>query len=438
MDLREQLRRAGVVGAGGGGFPTYAKLGRRAQIVIANGAECEPLLHKDAAIMEHRASAVVSGLLWAMKATGASRGIVALKAKRARAARAIEQAIDGSTVEICLLEDYYPAGDEVDLVFTAVGLQVPSAGIPPDVGVLVCNVETLANLAAAAEGQPVTRKTITLAGAVGSPATLTVPIGTSIRDALGAVGGVRAADPVFFVGGLMMGELTTDAQRPVTKTTAGVVVLPRAHPLVERRMRPAVAQRAVGKSACDQCRYCTELCPRYLLGYRVEPHQVMRGLGFSPAAGARWGSFGLLCSACGLCTLYSCPESLYPKEACDDAKRELGRVAASSAPRAAKPHGLRDARRVPTRALVARLGIAEYDHPAPLGADLPHPERVTLPLRQGAGTAGNPLVSPGDRVHLGQPLTAVPPDALGAPIHAPFAAVVGSVDSGHITLDRRT
>jgi Na+-translocating ferredoxin:NAD+ oxidoreductase RnfC subunit len=438
MDLREQLRRAGVVGAGGGGFPSHAKLAGRAEIVIANGAECEPLLHKDAAVMEHRASEVLSGLRWAMQAVGASRGIVALKAKQARAAQALERAIDGSTVELRLLDDYYPAGDEVDLVYTVAGRQVPSAGIPLEVGVLVHNVETLANLAAAAEGQPVTRKTITLAGAVEKPVTVTVPIGTSIRDALRAAGSVRVTDPVFFVGGLMMGELTADVDRPITKTTAGVVVLPRAHPLVERQMRPAAAQRAVGKSACDQCRYCTELCPRYLLGYRVEPHQVMRGLGFSPAAGSRWGSFGLLCSACGLCTLYSCPESLYPKEACDDAKRALGRISSKSAPRAAKPHGLRDARRVPTRSLVARLGVAEYDRPAPLGADLPDPARVALPLRQGAGVPGDPLVAPGDRVRLGQPLTAVPPDALGTPIHAPFAAVVSSVEPCHITLERRT
>jgi Na+-translocating ferredoxin:NAD+ oxidoreductase RnfC subunit len=438
MDLREQLRRAGVVGAGGGGFPTYAKLARRAEIVIANGAECEPLLHKDAAVMEHRAAAVVEGLRRAMHATGALRGIVAVKAKQTRAAHAVERALDGSGVELRLLDDYYPAGDEIDLVHTVAGRQVPAAGIPLDVGVLVSNVETLSNLAAAAEGRPVTRKTLTLAGAVERPATVTVPIGTSLNDALSAAGGVRVADPVFFVGGLMMGELTTDRARPVTKTTAGVVVLPRAHRLVERSMRPVAAQRSVGRSACDQCRYCTELCPRYLLGYRVEPHQVMRGLGFAPAAGARWGTFGLLCSACGLCTLYSCPESLYPKQACDDAKRELGRIAAGSAPQAARPHGLREARRVPTRALVARLGIAEYDRPAPLAEDLPDPERVVLPLRQGAGTAGNPRVSAGDRVSLGQPLTQVAPDALGVPIHAPFSAVVDSVGQDHIALDRRT
>jgi Na+-translocating ferredoxin:NAD+ oxidoreductase RnfC subunit len=436
MDLREQLRRAGVVGAGGGGFPTHAKLGGRAEIVIANGAECEPLLHKDAAVMEHRAPAVVAGLGRAMEATGASRGIVALKAKQAPAADAIRRAARGSAIELRLLDDYYPAGDEYDLVHAITGRQVPPAGIPLEVGVLVSNVETLANLAAAAEGQPVTRKTITLAGAVQSPATISVPIGTSIRDALGAAGGLRVADPVFFVGGLMMGEMTTDPDRPLTKTTAGVVVLPGVHPLVERRARPAAAKRAVGKSACDQCRYCTELCPRYLLGYRVEPHQVMRGLAFSPATGARWGSLGWLCSACGLCTLYACPESLYPKEACDDAKLE--RIAPCSAPAAAKPHGLRDARRVPTRALVARLGIAEYDRPAPLGADLPDPERVVLPLRQGAGVPGDPTVARGDPVRAGEPLSTVPPDAIGAPIHAPFAAIVSSVESDRITLTRRT
>ena len=438
MDLREELKRAGVVGAGGGGFPTHAKLAERAEIVIANGAECEPLLHKDAAVMEHRAEAVVAGLRTAMQATGASRGIVALKAKRTRAVDAVQRALGGSTIELCLLADYYPAGDEYDLVYTVTGRQVPPAGIPLEVGVLVSNVETLANLAGAAEGQPVTRKTITLAGAVASPVTVTVPVGTSIGDALAGAGGVRTADPVFFVGGLMMGEMTADSGRPVTKTTAGVVVLPGVHPLVRARARSPAGKRAVGKSACDQCRYCTELCPRYLLGYQVEPHQVMRGLAFSPAAGAHWGALGLLCSACGLCTLYACPESLYPKEACDDAKLELGRVAPGSAAPLRRPHGLRDARRVPTRALISRLGIVEYDHPAPLAADLPDPERVVLLLRQGAGIPGKPAVARGDSVCAGQPLTTLGPDALGVPIHAPFAAIVSSVEEDRITLERST
>jgi Na+-translocating ferredoxin:NAD+ oxidoreductase RnfC subunit len=443
MDLVEKLRRAGVVGAGGGGFPTYAKvkgakLGGRAEIVIANGAECEPLLHKDAAVMEHRAEAVVAGLRSAMEATGACRGVVALKRKRTGAARAIERALDGRAIELRLLDDYYPAGDEYDLVYTVTGRQVPPAGIPLEVGVLVINVETLTNLAAAAEGQPVTHKTITLGGAVKNPVTVAVPIGTSVGDALAAAGGARAAHPVFFVGGVMMGEMTSDPGHPVTKTTAGVVVLPATHALVERRARSAQAKRAVGKSACDQCRYCTELCPRYLLGYRVEPHQVMRGLAFSPAAGARWGALGLLCSACGLCTLYACPESLYPKEACDDAKLGLGRVAPGSAPPLSKPHGLRDARRVPTRALMSRLGIAEYDRPAPLAAELPDPERVVLLLRQGAGAAGEPAVRRGDLVRSGQPLTTLGPDALGVPIHAPYSAIVSTVEADRITLARRT
>jgi Na+-translocating ferredoxin:NAD+ oxidoreductase RnfC subunit len=438
MDLVAELKAAGVVGAGGGGFPTYAKLGSRAEIVIANGAECEPLLYKDVAVMEHQASAVIAGLGRAMEATGAGRGVVAVKAKQKRAVEAMRQAIGGSPLEVRLLGDHYPAGDEYELVHAVTGHRVPPAGIPLEVGIVVLNVETLANLARAAAGQPVTHKTVTLAGAVRNPVTVTLPIGTSLRDALPAAGGLATPDPVFFVGGLMMGEMTADQDVPLAKTTAGVVVLPADHRLVRARRRSPEAQRAVGKSACDQCRYCTELCPRYLLGYRVEPHQVMRGLGLGTGRGARFGELGLLCSACGLCTLYACPESLYPKEACDDAKRELGRIPAGGAPALGKLHALRAARRVPTTALLRKLGVAKYDCPAPLGGALPDPERVALALRHGAGVAGSPTVALGELVSRGQPLSRVAPTALGAPIHAPFAATVTSLESDRITLTRRT
>jgi len=327
MGLAEQVRQAGVVGAGGGGFPTHVKLAARADTVIANGAECEPLLHKDAAVMEHHAPELVRGVELVMAAVGAKAGVIAIKAKNHHAVEKVETACHGRPVRVQLLGDYYPAGDEFDLVHTVTDRLIPPAGLPIQVGVVVNNVETLVNVAAAADGQPVTHKTLTLAGAVKRPVTLTVPVGTTFREAIAAAGGFATDDPVLFLGGLMMGETTENLDTPITKTTTGVVVLPRDHHVAQRKLQPAPAQDRIGKSACDQCRYCTEYCPRFLLGYAVEPHQVMRSLAFTATGAARWNEWASLCCACGLCTLFACPEELFPKEACDRAKAELRRRA---------------------------------------------------------------------------------------------------------------
>ena len=437
MNLVEQVKLAGVVGAGGGGFPTHVKLAAKADTVIANGAECEPLLHKDAIVMEHQAAAMVQGMLLAMEAVGAKTGIVGIKAKNKHAVAAVEAACKGTAVRVHLLGDYYPAGDEYDLVHETTGRLIPPAGIPIQVGAVVCNVETFINIAAAAEGRPVTHKTLTIAGAVREPKTLTVPLGISLRECITAVGGPTVPDPVLNIGGMMMGETTDQFDRPVTKTTGGVIVLSRRHHIMERKLKPAKAQNAIGKSACDQCRYCTEFCPRFLLGYAVEPHQVMRSLAFTATGKDHWNEWAALCCACGLCTLYACPEELYPKEACDQSKAEMRKANLKwSGATTVKPHGMRDGRRVPIKSLMKKLQIAEYAHPAPLQAGVLAPARVVIPLKQGAGSPNQAIVKAGDRVAAGQPLGAVPEKVLGAVVHAPFAATVAEVTPAHVVLNR--
>ena len=437
MNLVEQVRQAGVVGAGGGGFPTHVKLAAKADTVIANGAECEPLLHKDAVVMEHHAAQLVRGMQLAMEAVGARDGIVGIKAKHAEAVEAIRAACQGTAVRVHLLGDYYPAGDEYDLVHETTGRLIPPAGIPLQVGAVVCNVETLVNIAAAAEGRPVTLKTLTIAGAVREPCTLTVPIGTSLRECIAAAGGATVGDPVFCIGGMMMGETTDNLDRPVTKTTGGAVVLPRDHHVMERKLKPPAIQNAIGKSACDQCRYCTEYCPRFLLGYAVEPHQVMRSLAFTATGKEHWNDWAALCCSCGLCTLYACPEELYPKEACDQSKAEMRKANLKwSGSMTVKPHPMRDGRRVPIKSLMKKLHILQYDHPAPLRDGVLAPQRVVLPLKQGAGSANQALVKSGDRVAAGQPLGGLPEKTLGAIVHAPFAGIVAEVTPNQIVLNR--
>ncbi len=437
MNLVEQVRLAGVVGAGGGGFPTHVKLAAKADTVIANGAECEPLLHKDAAVMEHQAEEMVKGIQLAMEAVGAGTGVVGIKAKNRRAVAAVESVCQGTAVRVQLLGDYYPAGDEYDLVHEVTGRLIPPGGIPLNVGVVVCNVETFVNVAAASDGRPVTHKTLTIAGAVRMPQTITVPLGTSLRECIAAAGGATVADPVLAIGGMMMGETTDELDRPVSKTTGGAIVLARNHHVIGRKLRPAAVQNAIGKSACDQCRYCTELCPRYLLGYAVEPHQVMRSLAFTATGAAHWNEWAAMCCACGLCTLYACPEELFPKEACDQSKMEMKKLNLKwSGPIAVKPHPMREGRRLPIKTLMKKLNLAQYDHPAPWQSTVLSPSRVALPLRQGAGSACSPLVRAGESVAAGQPLGAVPERTLGAMIHAPFAGTVGEITAVTITLNR--
>lgn len=436
MSLAEQVRQAGVVGAGGAGFPTHVKLGGRADTVIANGAECEPLLHKDAAVMERAADDLVTGVALAMEAVGAARGVVAIKAKNRHAVEVVQDAVRGTDVEVQLLGDYYPAGDEYDLVYTVTGRLIPPAGIPLQVGCVVNNVETLVNVARASRGVPLTHKAITIAGAVRDPMTLSVPIGTPYRACLEAAGGLKDPDSVLFLGGLMMGECTRDLETPVTKTSTGVVVLPATHSVAQRRLTPARSQAAIGKSACDQCRYCTELCPRFLLGYAVEPHQVMRGLGFTATGAERWNEWAALCCSCGLCTLFACPEALFPKEACDEAKAVLRQAGWKwNGPAPAEPHPLREGRRVPIRSLMKRLDVEALDHSAPWQERAVNPAQVVVRLRQHTGVPCQPVVKEGDLVQERQVVGEVPQGALGARLHAPLSGRVTRLDAVAIHIE---
>jgi len=428
MTLTELTRKAGVVGAGGGGFPAHVKFAAKAEIVIGNGAECEPLLHKDAAIIEHRSHDVVRGMELVMDAVGAREGVLGIKEKKKAVVAAAQAACAGSRVRVHLLGDYYPAGDEYDLVFAVTGKLIPPQGLPLHVGAVVSNVETLAQVAAAEQGRPVTHKMVTIAGAVANPSTFEVPLGASYRDLVEAAGGATCEGPVLQIGGMMMGRTSESLDVFVTKTDAGAIVLPREHKAIERKLRPKEAQARIGRSACDQCRYCTEFCPRFLLGYAVEPHQVMRGLGFSTAGSAQWNEWASLCCSCGLCTLYACPEDLYPKEACDDAKVELRATGFKwKGPTPAKPHPFHDGRHVPIERLVSKLGIGSWDKQAPFRPLPKEPTRLVLPLKQSAGVPAVPAVRAGQKVRAGDLLGEPPEGSLGASLHAPIAARVESV-----------
>jgi Na+-translocating ferredoxin:NAD+ oxidoreductase RnfC subunit len=426
--LHESVRDAGVVGAGGAGFPAHVKAASAAEYVIANGAECEPLLHKDYEVMVHAAHGVVHGLRLLMAATGARHGIIGIKEKNRAAAEAVNDAIDGQDLGVHLLGDFYPSGDEYILVYESTGRLIPPQGIPLDVGVVVNNVETLLNVSAAAAGTPVTRKYVTVTGAVQRPSSFAAPVGMSFRDAITAAGGATTREFAVFVGGIMMGRLETDLERPITKTCAGLVVLPLDHTLVVRKSQPEHEMHRIGKSACDQCSYCTELCPRFTLGYDVQPHKVMRSLGFTGSGDSIWNQFASLCCGCGLCTLYACPEALFPKEACDQAKRDMKAAGLQwGGPRDVRPHPMYEYRRTPVKQLVKRLGIEEYDMATHFLGEVGAPRQVRIPMKQHIGAPAIALVNPGEQVRAGQLIGEIPANSLGARVHASIDGVVEEV-----------
>jgi len=426
--LGDRLRECGVVGAGGAGFPTYVKAQSQVEFVIANGAECEPLIHKDAELMKHFPEGILAGMHSMMDATGAKTGKFGIKTKNAESLEALQRHLHSERIEFVMLGDFYPSGDEYELVYSATGRLIPAAGIPLQVGCVVNNVETLYNVHQAERGVPVTRKFLSVCGAVKQAKSFWAPVGTAFRDLLAAAGGATVPDFGIFVSGIMMGTLTFDLDDVVTKTTGGLIVLPRDHYLMTRRTRSQAEMNRIGKSACDQCSYCTEFCPRYLLGYEVMPHKVMRSLGFTTTGEDIWNQWSELCCSCGLCTLYACPEDLYPKEACDDGKRSQRAAGLKFVQqRPVEVHPMKEYRRVPLAQLRRRLQVEEYEREAPFDPVEFQPAAVRIKMKQHAGQAAAPVVQEGRKVKRGQVVGRVEDAKLGASVHSSIDGKVRAV-----------
>lgn len=440
MSLPEQVKSAGVVGAGGAGFPAYVKVGARARVVIGNGAECEPLLRVDQQIMARHAREVIDGLELVRREVGATRAVIALKKKYREAVTSLREAAARADVpvKLHLLGSFYPAGDEQVIVREVTGEVVPEGGIPLDVGAVVSNVGTLLNVSRAARGIPVTTRMLTVTGEVSRPVTLEVPVGTLVEDVLAAAGGPTASNFAVLDGGPLMGNISDGV---VSKTTTGLVVLPGDHKLIRYRQRSLEVDVARAAQACDQCRFCTDYCPRYLLGHRIEPHRIMRLVGqqrvdLIPREELDRAWF---CCQCGLCGMFACPTTISPDRVIKDllnAMRAAGAEKPAGNPNPV-PHPWREGRQVPVSRLARRLDVTRYEHPAPLREEPLRVDRVRIKLSQHVGQPATPTVAQGDAVEVGQMIASIPPDSLGAPLHASIEGTVSGVSPEAISIRSR-
>ncbi|MHA1449061.1 MAG: 4Fe-4S dicluster domain-containing protein, partial [Candidatus Hodarchaeales archaeon] len=417
--------------AGGAGFPAHVKLKAKVSTYIANGAECEPLLHVDQQLMSLHPDLVVKGLQLAMSSTGASRGIIALKKKYKSAIAALEEVVkEDKRIELFLLDDFYPAGDEHVLVYEIMNKQIPEAGLPLDIDVVVNNVGTLINIALACDGTPVQSRYVTITGAVKNPVTLELPLGTTFSSAIKAAGGPAIERYKVIHGGPMMGHLVKKVEEePVTKTTSGIIVLPENHFLVKRKKERISSKVVISKAACIRCQLCTEVCPRFMLGHDLHPDKIMRAVAFGGLEKTDHLTSAFLCIDCGACTFYGCPMGLDPCKITQEVRLKLYQAGLKN-PHHRKnlqAHQERELRKLPVKRLVHRLGLSDYDHPAPLSKAKIDVQRVRIPLKQHIGVPCLPVVSVGDKVIKGDPIGKIPDGSLGATVHASISGIVEQV-----------
>jgi len=453
-EIVRRVQAAGIVGAGGAGFPTHVKLAaKNVDTVIANGAECEPMLRCDQQLMAAHPELVIRGMRLVMQAVGAGRGLIAVKEHYASAVKALQEELDRQKdsddgrawpVSLYIIQrSVYPAGDEFVLVYEVTGRLIPEAGLPLNVGCVVQNVGTLANIALAVdEGAPVTHRYVTINGEVKSPRTVRAPLGMSFDKVIELAGGYARSESELkvVVGGPMTGHLVADLkEETITKMTGGILALPADKEVVRFMSRSLDLWTKRGKASCDQCRDCTVLCPRNLLGHTFSPHEIMRAGAYGINVKNSVLTGAVMCCECRLCEAYSCPLELSPMQFYKKIKQELTAAGWKNNEHHRAdlvPNEFREGRLVPTDRLVARLGVAIYhEWPVEWDESEVRVDRVAISLKQHIGVPAQPLVAEGETVTMGQLIASPPEGKLGASIHASIAGRISAISDKMIVIE---
>lgn len=435
-ELSKTLKESGIVGAGGAGFPCYAKLNSKADTILLNCAECEPLLKLHRQVMETYAFEILTALNTVKEAVGANRVIIAIKPSYKKAVAAVKAVIgDFEGAEIGLLPEVYPAGDEVVTIYETTGRVVPPGKLPIEVGVTVFNVETMLNAYyAITNGDGVTDKFITVTGAVKNPVTVKVPLGITVKEVIKLAGGAVIDDYALINGGPMTGSIVSESD-VITKTSNAILVLPPEQYVIKKRQNNPSISLKRAMSACCQCQVCTDLCPRNLLGHPIEPHKFMRNIssGNSSDTSPYLGTF--FCSGCGLCEMYSCFQGLNPRSLMGKIKGALKSEGVTVPPAIADDvNSMRQGRYILKSRLTARLGLTEYNHPAPLKDTEYAPKKVKLLLSQHIGKPATAVTQKGDTVLKGDVLAKGDENALSVNIHASISGTVTDVTDKYIII----
>ena len=440
MDMNELIsivKTNGVAGAGGAGFPTYAKLDKRANTIILNCAECEPLLKVHRQLLQKYAYEIMSTFDMIAKSVEANNVIIAVKEAYTKTVEAVRSNLDSfPNLDLKLLPEIYPMGDEVVLIYETIKKIVPPGSIPIDIGVAVFNVETVFNIYKAITNQePVYSKYLTIAGEVKTPVTVKVPIGMPIEDVIALAGGTVIDNPVYIMGGPMTGNIV-NSYDTITKTTNAILVLPSNHNVINRKRTNTSIDMKRAMSVCCQCEMCTDLCPRYLLGQPITPHMFMRAATSGMTQDLAPFLDTMFCCSCGICEMYACPQDLSPRKLITEYKNGLRKngVAVPKGIPLREVEPMREYRKVPMGRLTSRLGLNEYNIDAPLKEDDVFINKVKIKLNQHIGAKAVAVVNIKDKVGRGDVIAKAEDGKLSIPVHASISGEVLEVNENFIII----
>ncbi len=436
MELKELMKNSGMVGAGGAGFPSYAKLIGGIDTLLINGAECEPLLYTDYTILKTERDTVIAGALAVMEGISIPRAILALKKHTAERLGISDGECLAKGVTVKVLANVYPLGDEISLIYECTGRLVQPGKLPSSVGTIVYNVETLYNLGMAKEfNTPVYMKWLTVGGDIEKPVVVRVPVGTPVSELFDRLGIKVPETHELLDGGPSMGKPKDPGTATVTKTTKGLLVLPKSsQAIIGKHLDPRMA-KARAETACCQCTRCTDMCPRALLGYPLEPHKMVRSAMGAAVVLPKMVISATLCCGCGICESLSCCQGISPKSVIAGYKALLAENKMRfSSDEIFEVSPEREYRKVPTERWMRTLGVADLDKlPEYIGERVDF-KRFTVHTRQGIGSPARPTVKQGDTVKRGE-MIAEASEGLSIPLHSPCDGRVILVTDDKITIE---
>lgn len=436
-ELSRLMRENGIVGAGGAGFPSYAKLNNAADTIILNCAECEPLLKLHRQVLEKYSYEIMYALTEIAEAVEAEQIIIAVKKSYSKAIESVKSNLDlFGKIKIKYLPEIYPAGDELITIYETTGRRVEPGKIPISVGVIVYNVETALNTYYAIKNNtPVTHKYITVAGEVENPITVKAPLGAALKDVIAMAGKITCKKYKVFVGGPMTGRIGSEFEA-VTKTTNAILVLPEEHQLIQKKSSNPSIDLKRAMAACCQCQMCTDMCSRNLIGHPIEPHMFMRYATNGVTSDVKPFLNTFYCSGCGICEMYACSQGLSPRALITAYKNELraNGVKPPASPEVGEVKEEREYRKVPMKRLVARLGLTKYNVGAPMADSAVECDTVKISLSQGIGAPAVPVVKTGDEVECGAKIAEFTDEKLGVSLHSSVKGTVEDINDKFILI----
>ena len=438
LELKSILQKQGVVGAGGAGFPSYAKLTSGADLLVINCIECEPLMYTDYMLVQRNLDRVVEGARAVMEFTSIKNAILAIKAYRAMTLGLADNQELAPGVHVKTVPNIYPMGDEINLIYQVSGRLIKPGNLPITQGVIVYNVETVFNMSTAIrQDKPVIEKWLTIGGDIPEAYVVRVPIGMRISDVLAAMKVQLRPHHVMFDGGPAMGTLKNPQSDVVVKTTNALILVPDDIPAVVNKERSASQILSLASSACCQCTRCTDLCPRHLLGYPLEPHKMVRSTLSAAQADPELIRSASLCCGCDICGTFACCQGISPMMVIKEYKKILAKNKmkyVASADEVFTPSPERDGRMLVSQRWKEVLGVARFDKHPTFVSDKLVAKQVEIRMQQHIGAPSVPCVNVGDTVEEGQ-MIAGAGNGLSVPQYASISGKVTFVDAQKIVIE---